>query len=174
VTSRRFAISANAETQQSYLREKGDASGSVRAEVLVSLREFQDGYAKRDLLRLDEFMNRLFPRDQDARVIGTDANEWKSGYDAIARFVRDDWRGWGDVYLAVDDAVISSSGDAAWLATTGRVTSLHSTRSIRFTAVLTRRDGHWLFRQIQFQWDERLLAFSDLLGTRGWSPLKLR
>jgi hypothetical protein len=167
-------ISANADTQQSYLRDKGDASGSVRAEVLVSLREFQAGYAERDPERLDAFMGRLFPRDQDARIIGTDANEWKTGYDAIARFVRDDWRGWGDVHLAVDDAVISSFGNAAWLATTGRVTWQHSTRSIRFTAVLTHRDGRWLFRQIQFQWDEGLLAFSDLFGRRGWSQVKLR
>jgi hypothetical protein len=172
--SRRLTVSANTETQQSYLREKGDASSSIRAEVLTSLREFQDGYSKRDPQQLDVFMQRLFPKDQDTRVIGTDANEWRTGYDSIAQFIRDDWLEWEDVQLSLDDSVISSSGDSAWLATTGKIISQHSTRSIRFTAVLTRRDRRWLFRQIQFQWDERLLRFRDLFSREGRSQIKFR
>jgi SnoaL-like domain len=167
-------VSAHAEAQQGYLNEKGNASDSVRAEVLTSLREFQDGYSKRDPKQLDVFMQRLFPSDQDTRVIGADANEWRTGYDSIARFIKDDWLEWGDVRLAVDNSVISSSDNVAWLATTGKVVWAHSSRPIRFTAVLTRRNGRWIFRQTQFQWDERPLRFSDLMRKEGWSQLNFR
>jgi hypothetical protein len=33
---------------------------------------------------------------------------------------------------------------------------------VRFSAVLTRYDQGWLFRQVQFQWDERGPSSSDL------------
>jgi hypothetical protein len=138
------------------------------------LREFQEGYTKRDPRQLDVFMRRLFPRDQDARVIGTGRNEWRSGYDGIAEIIRNDWLEWGDVRLAVDSAVVSGSGDVSWLATTGTVTIGSSTRPIRLTAVLICRDGHWLFRQVHFEWDERLLRFSDLLSRRRWAQFNLR
>jgi len=172
--NREFKISPNAEMRKSYLQETGNAPDTVRAEVLSSLREFQSGYSKRDTRQLDAFMQRLFPKDQDTRIIGTDAGEWRSGYESISHFVHDDWVDWGNVRLSVDDAVIDSAGETAWLATTGGVSSAHSTRAIRFTAVLTRRDGQWLFRQIQFQWDEKFLRFSDLLKREGWSQLKFR
>jgi hypothetical protein len=119
-------------------------------------------------------MQRLFPEDHDTRVIGTDAAEWKTGNDSIAQFIKADWLEWGDVHLAVDDSSISSSANVAWLATTGREVSAHSSRAIRFTAVLIRRDGRWLFRQIQFQWDERPLSFSDLVSGNGSAHLKYR
>ena len=169
-----FRISPNAETQKSYLQGIGDAPDVVSGEVLSSLREFQSGYSKRDIRQLDAFMQRLFPKDQDTRIIGTDAGEWRSGYESISHFVHDDWVDWGNVRLSVDDAVIDSAGETAWLATTGEVSSAHSTRAIRFTAVLTRRDGQWLFRQIQFQWDEQFLRLTDLLKREGWSQLKSR
>ena len=171
---RQFKISPNAEVRKSYLREIGDAPDAVRGEVLSSLREFQSGYSKRDIRQLDAFMQRLFPKDQSTRIIGTDIGEWRSGYESVSHFVHDDWVDWGNVRLSVDDAVINSAGETAWLATTGEVNSAHSTRAIRFTAVLTRRDGQWLFRQIQFQWDEQFLRFSDLLKRERWSELKFR
>ena len=166
--SRRAVMSTSIETQRSYLREKGNAPDSLRAEVLDSLREFQNGYSKRNPQELDAFMQRLFPKDEDTRIIGTNDAEWRTGYDSVARFIRDDWLQWGDVILAVDDAVVSSSGEAAWLATVGKVSSWNSTRSIRFTAVLTHKNGRWLFRQIQFQWDERPLRFGDLFDRENW------
>jgi hypothetical protein len=63
--SRRLMISANGETQLSYLQARGDAPGPLRAKVLDSLRKFQDGYRKRDPSQLGSFMQSLFPADQD-------------------------------------------------------------------------------------------------------------
>jgi SnoaL-like domain len=174
-TSRRLMISASGETQLSYLQARGNAPSPLRGEVLNSLREFQDGYRKRDPHQLNSFMQSLFPSDQDTRIIGTNTDEWSTGYDSVAQFIREDWLAWGNVRLNVDDAVVSSSGDTAWLATTGKVDIPgHSPRSLRLTAVLTRKDSRWLFRQIQFQWDERYMRLSDVLSQQGWLQLNLR
>lgn len=172
--SRLLVVSANSEIHRKYLREKGTASNSVRAAVLDSLWEFQKGYSSRDPNHLDEFMEELFSRNQDTRAIGTDFNEWATGYESVAQFIRTDWRAWGEVRLAVDDCVVSSSGDVAWLATTGTVSFTASSRPIRFTAVLNFQDSRWLFREIHFQWDDRPFSFTDLTGRTIWSQLRFR
>jgi hypothetical protein len=174
LASRWIVVSPKLSTQRGYVKEKGDAPAPVRAEVSESLREFQEGYSRRDPKQLDDFMQRLFPKDQDARIIGTDVTEWQNGYQSIARLIQTDWLDWGDLHLDVDDSVINSLGDVAWLATTGTVVSARSSRSIRYTAVLTRRNGRWLFRQIQFQWDERPLTVSDIIKSNGLSHIHLR
>jgi hypothetical protein len=171
MASRRLTF---ATTQGAYLKEKGDAPDSVRSGVLRSLQAFQDGYRKRDTEQLDAFMQELFPSDQNILVIGTDANEWRWGHDSIAQFIRTDWLNWGELQLAVDGSIINSSGEVAWLATAGKVVMSHSSRPIRFTAVLTRRDGIWLFRQVQFQWDERPLTLSDLTHSDARSQVHIR
>jgi hypothetical protein len=138
-----------------YLGDKGDAQEPVRAAVLVSLRAFQSGYTKRDPAIISAFMEQLFPKDQDILVLGTDSGEWIEGYQRVGDFIANDWRYWGDVRLDVDNAMVSADNDVAWLTAIGTVGSGSSPpRLIRFAAVLTRSDGRWLFRHIQFQWDD--------------------
>lgn len=173
-TSRLLVVSADSEMQRKYLRDKGSASDPVRTGVLDTLRKFQGGYSRRDLRQVNAFMESLFSRNQDTRAIGTDFGEWVTGYDSVARFIRTDWRVWGNVQLAVDDSVVSSSGDVAWLATTGTVTFPTSSRPIRFTAVLNLQDSRWVFRQIQFQWDDEPVSFSELIDKRAWSQFSSR
>jgi hypothetical protein len=147
-----------------YLSYKGDAQEQVRAAVLGSIRAFQSGYTKRDPAILPAFMEQLFPKDQDILVLGTDTGEWIEGYQRVGDFIAGDWRGWGDVRLNVDDAMVSADNDVAWVTTIGSVGNGSSPpRAIRFAAVLTRNNGRWLFRHIQFQWDDRPESLSDLL-----------
>jgi hypothetical protein len=118
------------------------------------MRDFQDGYARRDLSAIGAFMQRLFPTDKHDLVLGTDAGEWIRGYEQIGNFIHGDWQHWGDVRLDVDDSMISAAGDVAWLATRGVVSfPVGSSRRIRFTATLVRDDRRWVFRQVQFQWE---------------------
>ena len=62
--------------------------------------------------------------------------------------------GWGDVRVDVENSVIWSSGDVAWVAAVGAVHFRRSERPVRLSVVLTRHGHEWLFRQIAFQWDE--------------------
>lgn len=163
--SRRFILSTPAHLAHAYLTDQGDAPEAVRREVLKTLQAFQDGYVKRDVPSLDRFTSGLFFPGTTVVLLGTDPGEWINGYTAVKRFIRSDWLGWGDLRLLVDEAKVYSSGDVAWLATVGSVTSGRLRRPIRLTAVLTRTKARWLFRQIQFQWDERPISLSELLAT---------
>ena len=161
--SRRLSTRTYTDIERAYLTEPGDAPAEVRAEVTDALRAFQDGYLQRDPQRLESFMQLLFPKDQHLLVAGTETGEWRQGYDSVTRFIRDDWLKWGDVRLNVNEAVVCASGDVAWITTVGTVGAGTSARPIRFSAVMSRTGGRWLFRHIQFQWDVGGLAFSDLL-----------
>ena len=145
------------------LVDRGDAPPVVRAQILQALALLQDGYSRRDVKRLPDLMERVFARDRDIALLGTDSGEWITGYDRVQSFIAGDWSGWGDLRLAVDRARISASEDFAWLATVGTVTFRAASRPIRFTAVMSRAGNHWVFRQLQFQWDEQTPALSDLL-----------
>jgi hypothetical protein len=52
-------------THKQYLLQAGDAPLSVRVGVLAALRDFQEGYVKRNPKELDSFMNRPFPKKDD-------------------------------------------------------------------------------------------------------------
>jgi hypothetical protein len=155
--------SASSDVRRQVLLQRGDAPDPARAEVLDALRAFQAGYIKRDPKELDVFMSRLFPENGDPLLLGTDKGEWVHGYRAVGEFIREDWLKWGDFRFDVENSIVSSAGDVAWIASVGSVRGLHSERPLRFSAVLT-RDGHqWRFRQVQFQWDERDPRLADLL-----------
>jgi hypothetical protein len=161
----------SSDLRHQYLLQTGDAPASVRAEVLTALRAFQEGYIRRDPRELDSFMYRLFPENDDILLLGTDADEWVRGYRAVAEFIKTDWLKWGDFRFAVDDSIIWSAGDVAWIASTGVVHGPRADRPLRFSAILTRHGHNWLFRQVHFQWDDRDPRPSDVL--RASTYLKL-
>lgn len=152
------------------LKVPGDAPPAVRAGVLDSLRGLQEGYIRRDPREIDAFMRQLFPPGGDILTLGTEggADEWVRGYTANRRFIVADWRGWGDFRLNVDGALVWSSGDVAWVASRGGVRFGQRERPVRFTAILTRSGNRWLFRQLQYQWDDSAAEAPDLLRARTW------
>ena len=150
----------------------GNAPESVRIEVLKQLRSFQVGYTKRDPQLLDQFMKDLFPRDMNVVVLGTDPNEWITGYDSISQFIYADWKNWGDVRLDTEHPVICTSGNVAWLATPGVVELGRNSRPLRFTAILVLDDDRWTFRHVQFQWDDRQATLRDFLHMENYGKLR--
>jgi len=149
------------ERRLSHLRDKGDAPPEVRVGVLATLRAFENGYLKRDPKDLDSFMQQVIGENHDVLLMGTDAGEWIHGYKEVRDFIRHDWRDWGQLTIDVDDAIVSSSGDVAWVSTLGNVSS-QGGRPVRFSAVLTRNGSIWHFRQLQFQYDDSDPSPSDV------------
>jgi hypothetical protein len=133
---------------------------------LQALRRLQDGYTRRDPAQLEVFMQGLFPEGEQVVVLGTNSSEWVDGYRSVSRFILSDWLHWGDLRLKVEDAVVSSQGDVAWMATVGQVGLGSSPLPVRFAAVLTRHERGWLFRQVQFQRVEHGASLSELLSPR--------
>ena len=150
----------------------GDAPQPVRHEVLKQLKAFQAGYTSRDSQQLPVFMDQLFPRDKHIVVLGTDPHEWITGFDSISRFIEADWKDWGDVRLDTEHPVISTSGNVAWLATSGVLESGRNSRPLRFTAILVLEDGRWTFRHVQFQWDDRQATLKDFLHMENYGKLR--
>ena len=150
----------------------GDAPLSVRAEVLKQLQAFQAGYTNRDTEQVAVFMKELFPRDKDIVLLGTDPNEWITGYEPISQFIYADWKNWGDVRLDTEHPVICTSGNVAWLATSGVLESGRNSRPLRFTAILVLEQEKWTFRHIQFQWDDRQATLRDLLHLENYPRLR--
>jgi len=142
------------DVRKAYLAQAGDATPAERTGVLVALRDFQDGYVKRDPEELDGFMNRLFVKDEDVLLLGTDNGEWVRGYSAVSEFIRTDWTSWGEFRFSVDDSIVWCTGDVAWIVSVGTVREHGSERPVRFSAILTRRGTGWRFRQMHFQWDD--------------------
>ena len=163
--------SVSPDIRQQYLLQAGDAPPEVRAAVLAALRDFQEGYIKRDPKELDSFMTRLFSKSDEVLLMGTDTGEWARGYPAVGEFIRADWLNWGDFRFAVDQSIIWSSGDVAWIASVGVVREQGLDRPLRFSAILARNGNHWLFRQLHFQWDDREPSSADLLHPRTYLKL---
>lgn len=86
-------------------------------EVRNTLQILQDGYIKRDVNYVDEYMKEVFLLNEDLIVIGTDADELCLGVDAARGIVESDWKYWGDFKFNVDNALISVNGDVAYFTT---------------------------------------------------------
>lgn len=133
----------------------GNASDSIRKEIIGQLNMFQNGYTNRDTSQVDTFMESLYSRE-NVLILGTSPGEVFRGYDRASRLVRADWESWGDCRFMIDSANISAAGDVAWFATKGYVEfdlSKLLVLPLRLTGVMVKEDQVWKFRQQQFQFD---------------------
>jgi len=155
---------ARYESGADFVFSKGNAPAHVRANVLKSLHQFQDGYTQRDVSVLQPFMEQLFSQD-NILVLGTQPREVLSSYDRATALVSSDWRRWGDCTFLMDKAHISSSGNVAWVSTIGYV-KFDMCRllilPLRLSAVMVKETDSWRFQQMQFQFD---LDVTSLLVT---------
>lgn len=91
--------------------------------VRAVLRRFQDGYTRRDVGALDEFMD-LFVTGDEPELVGTEAvnpgdADWGIDRAGVRAVIEWDWRYWWHVRLDVDAARIRTRGDLAWLSAPG-------------------------------------------------------
>ncbi|MGC1424518.1 MAG: nuclear transport factor 2 family protein [Terracidiphilus sp.] len=154
-----------ASLREQSLAQPGSAPPVLRAAVLDKLRVLQRGYSLRDVSRAASLAQELFPADGDVLMLGTEGGkeEWVRGASNDVGFITADWQNWGDVRLDVEHAIVWSSGDVAWVATIGEVRWQKRERPLRCTAILTREQKGWVFRQMHFQWDDNDPVKGDLL-----------
>jgi ketosteroid isomerase-like protein len=108
---------------------------SVVEEIRAVLQSFQDGYTKRDMEAVVQFMD-LFIPEEDLEVIGTGAartgeGEWCLGREAARKIVESDWKWWGDLVLDVVGARIFVNGNTGWLATAGTISETIKAEALR-------------------------------------------
>ena len=95
-------------------------------EIRTLLEKFQEGYTRRNISQLADFMQLFTP---DVEVIGTNGvkpgvDEWYMERDSAADLVKGDWETWGDLRLDQDSVSIHVLGEAGWIAATGTVTKV--------------------------------------------------
>jgi len=100
-------------------------------QIRTLLHVFQDGYTRRDLSILDNFLE-LFTGDIEC--IGTNGvkpgvDEWYLTRDTARELVNGDWEYWGDLRLDVASASIHTRGEVGWIATTATVTKVFGTEN---------------------------------------------
>jgi hypothetical protein len=93
-------------------------------EIAALLQIFQDGYTRRDLTQLDDFMELFTP---DVEMIGTNGvqpgvDEWYTSRQTACAMIQGDWETWGDLRLDLEAASIRSQGDVGWIAAAATVT----------------------------------------------------
>lgn len=98
---------------------RGNAPENLQIQIKEVLKKFQDGYTKRDVKVIDEYMEELFLKDEDVLIVGTGDDEWFLGFEEAKELVESDWKYWGDASIDIDGAAISSYGDVAWVTTEG-------------------------------------------------------
>jgi len=97
---------------------------SAQQEIQNLLKNFQEGYTRRDLAQVDNFMELFTP---DVEVIGINGvkpgvDEWYLTRETARELVHGDWEGWGDFRLDLDSASVHVVGEVSWVAATATVT----------------------------------------------------
>ncbi len=133
---------------------KGNASDTVRAEILHQLVQFQDGYTKRDTSILHTFVSNLVSADS-ILILGTMPREIRITSNQATQLIEDDWRSWGDCRFLMENANISASGATAWFTTIGtvRMDGIGLLLPLRLSGVMVKESETWKFQQMQFQFD---------------------
>lgn len=93
----------------------------MNKEIIENLRFFQEGYIKRDLDSIDNFMDTLFDKNDNILIVGTSDGEWCIGYEEAKNLFLSDWEYWGDLRIDIEEAVISLTDNAALVFVPGTV-----------------------------------------------------
>jgi len=115
---------------KNYIEMPKSNSNEEVEEVRKILQVFQDGYTKRDISYVDEYMKEVFLLEEEQVVIGTDAEELCIGPKAIRGIINSDWKFWGDFSMNVDGAFITVNGDVAYFSTKAMIKRIISKTKI--------------------------------------------
>jgi len=90
-------------------------------EVREVLRQFQNGYTKRDIKNIDYFVEELFIISDDTYILGTGTGELFLGIEQVKTLLKNDWEYWGDVNIDLENIHIDIENEVAWFAAAGTV-----------------------------------------------------
>ncbi len=123
------------------------ADNQTTSEVKDTLSRFADAFAKRDL---DSLKATLAP-DPDVTFFGTGSDEERVGLSEIGEQLHRDWSQSESASIDWGGVSVSNAGPVAWAAGDVTLRAKTNGKEITFpgrvTAVMDKRDGHWLIDQ---------------------------
>ena len=94
---------------------KNNLTNNIDEKLIKSvLSKFQEGYSKRDLDNIDNYMNELFANNSAVLAIGKSRREWCFGVDYVKKLVSSDWQFWGNLAVDVEHTHINVNEETAW------------------------------------------------------------
>jgi|GEM_PF-1886162 len=168
-------ITPPAETAR-MLQPAGDAPADVHAGVQTTLNTLALAYLRHDSSQIDMLMQAAFAPEADVIVLGAEGlpYQWVRGQTEMRAFLERNWQSGELLRFDPSKTLVWSSGNVAWMATLGDVESKGGNRQIRLTAVLEKRNEHWVFRQMQFQWNDGAATADDLIKPETYFSLLRR
>lgn len=106
------------------LSKKGTATHNTNndyLEILEVLSKFQDGYTKRDIEKIEDFVGEIFVKGNETSILGTGTGELFLGVEQVKTLIRDDFEYWGDMNIDLENVHIENINDSAWFAAQGTV-----------------------------------------------------
>jgi ketosteroid isomerase-like protein len=126
------------------------ADAKTGSEVRNAIAIMADHYKSRNLAGLMA----CFAPDDDVALIGTGADEKRSGRAEIEAQAKRDWQQTEALAMRFNDIAVSAAGNVAWACTDGafeiEAGGQEMTLPARVTLVLERRGGAWLIVQAHF------------------------
>lgn len=89
-----------------------------KEQVKETLVKFQNGYEKRNIDEVNNFVNELFVDSDNTLIIGTGNGEWCKGLEEIKELIQIDWFYWGNFELDLNNVFINANDEFATVATT--------------------------------------------------------
>ena len=109
-------------------------------EVEGVIRRLLDAIGSADSAAVDD----LLSTRPEMLLLGTDAEEWWSGYDTVSSVVQEQLKEMQGITVDVSDVSGYADGDVGWGSARVRYTLPNgASNEIRFTGVLHREDGGW-------------------------------
>jgi hypothetical protein len=105
-------------------------------EIKVVLREFQEGYSKRDTSLVNRFVDDLCSKD--IQILGTGENEFLHGMTADRNLFAGDWAHWFGLQLDTTSIVITSTGNTALFMVQGTAAMSFPNKDIAYDFALGR------------------------------------
>lgn len=132
----------------------GNANEEDREAILNTLGILQEGYDKRDLSKIDYYIEKTM-NNQCIHVLGTNPDEIFIGNEGVKRLLYGDWKYWGNVKLNIEHAHITQFNDIAYIAVRGEIKiDIWKIRfPLRLTGVMAKKSSEWLINNLQFQYD---------------------
>ncbi len=124
-----------------------NADQQTTSEVKATLSRFHDAFRKRDM----DSLTAVLAPDPDVTLFGTGPDEERVGVSAIREQMQRDWRQSESASIDLGPLHVSNRGSVAWVAgdvtITAKVEGAELKAPGRITAVMDKRDGHWLIDQ---------------------------
>lgn len=123
------------------------ADNQTTSEVKDTLNRFANAFRKRDIASLTT----MLAPDPDVTFFGTGGDEERVGLSEIKEQFERDWSQSESTSIDLGGLSVSSAGPVAWVAGDVTLRAKTNGKEITFpgrvTAVMDKRDGHWLIDQ---------------------------